>query len=145
MAKSRRGEIASEEEVLPPRKNVKVRATREGLYGIVRQRFEVFVIADMAAFSKRWMEEVEDDEAVTRPELTADGALREEAKITAKRPVPNIQDVKIAGADNVDQERSAPEEAKQERAPVEDPEHAEATPERRQRRRAGAVQPAVHD
>jgi hypothetical protein len=139
MAKDVRGEIApnAKPNEKAARTNIKVRATREGLYGIVRQRFEVFIIAKEADFSKRWMEEVADNEDVTRPELTAEGVLRDEAKVTAKRPVPNIKDVSIAGADNV--------ESKEPVRAVEEKAHAEVTPQRRQRQRAGSVTPAVHD
>lgn len=78
---------------------MKVKAIKQGHYGILRQVGEVFVIREDRHFSKRWMKRVKDEVGVSRPELDEDGRPIEPPR--RYEPVKNIKNVDIDGQGKV--------------------------------------------
>ena len=119
---------------------MKVKAIKQGHYGILRNVGEVFVIRDEKAFSKRWMKRVKDELGVSRPELDEDGRPIEPPR--RYEPAKNIKDVTIDGQGEVYEDDGSDDyveegDGVEENVVVEEP--------KTRRRGRGGPKPTVHE
>jgi len=127
---------------------MRVKALHKGHYGTLRQPGEVFDINDKKAekgdkwpiaFSPRWMRAVNQDKAVSRPELGDDGKLLVAPRPQTPPPVKNIKDLDIDGQSTPDVTVSPDEEYEPDPADAYDtadePDEVEAEPKAKTTRR----------